>query len=81
MRKSERLFDAITGIRDDLIEKAADGVPKRVIPLPAVRIMAVLHRTARQRLHPEKTVSFSFPTFPAIPVPSSRYPSRSRPIM
>ena len=32
MRKSERLFDAITGIRDDLIEKAADGVPKRVIP-------------------------------------------------
>ena len=29
MRKSERLFDAITGIRDDLIEKAADGVPKR----------------------------------------------------
>lgn len=32
MRKSERLFDAITGIRDDLIEEAADGVPKRVIP-------------------------------------------------
>lgn len=32
MKQSERLFDAITDIRDDFITEAAAGVPKRKIP-------------------------------------------------